>query len=302
MAMDHIQQYHVTSTCPKAYGGKLVDSLTECKAFEQSLGSAPVSDSATWRIRHNKHASARTTPRTDELLNFTELPSPRCGRQCQWSQRTWYCTAPCRRAKHHWGAHDCLWHENRPKRPPPTRPVLSVFSTQTGPTMASCSSACRTPTTVAHDAPQLSAPVSDRAPEVQRPETLQVPYSTVEAGVDEGALVSDALIRDLASEEEVTLGEALFRAGQTRAPGTEGLSAAYLAHERALAAEQALSRRHAPLPEPDIELSWYGFLPRPERQAFPGSCPRSQPVPGKDAAGAGPSSGHRRRWRRGTLL
>ena len=106
--------------------------------------------------------------------------------------------------------------------------------------MASWSSACRTPTTVAHDAPQLSAPVSDRAPEVQRPETLQVPYSTVEAGVDEGTLVSDALIRDLASEEEVTLGEALFRAGQTRAPGTEGLSAAYLAHERALAAEHAL--------------------------------------------------------------
>ena len=124
MAMDYIQQYHVTSTCPKAYGGKLVDSLTECKACEQSLGSAPVSDSATWRIRHNKHASARTTPRTDELLNFTELPSPRCGRQCQWSQRTSYCTAPCRRAKHHWGAHDCLWHETRPKRPPPTRPVL----------------------------------------------------------------------------------------------------------------------------------------------------------------------------------
>ena len=147
--------------------------------------------------------------------------------------------------------------------------------------MASCSSARRSPTIVAHDAPQLTAPVSDRA---------------------EGALVSDALIRDLASEEEVTLGEALFRAGQTRAPGTEGLSAAYLAHERALAAEQALSRRHAPLPEPDIELSWYGFLPRPERQAFQGSCPPSQPVPGKDAAGAGPSSSHRRRWRLGALL
>ena len=49
MAMDYIQQYHVpgiswhttlnnhASTRPKAYGGKLVDSLTECKAFEQSL-------------------------------------------------------------------------------------------------------------------------------------------------------------------------------------------------------------------------------------------------------------------------
>ena len=145
MAMGYIQQYHATgiswhttlnnhaSTRPKAYGGKLVDSLTECKTFEQSLGSAPVSDSATWRIRHKNHASARTTPRTDELLNFTELPSPRCGRQCQWSQRTWYCTAPCRRAKHHWGAHDCLWHENRPKRPPPTRPVLSSFGQDTAP-------------------------------------------------------------------------------------------------------------------------------------------------------------------------
>ena len=63
MAMDYIQQYHVTgiswhttlnnhaSTRPKASGGKLVDSLTECKAFEQSPGSAPVSDSATWRCR-----------------------------------------------------------------------------------------------------------------------------------------------------------------------------------------------------------------------------------------------------------
>ena len=47
-------------------------------------------------------------------------------------------------------------------------------SPQTGPTMGSCSSARRTPTTarrtpttVAHDAPQLSAPVSDRAPQVQ---------------------------------------------------------------------------------------------------------------------------------------
>ena len=140
--------------------------------------------------------------------------------------------------------------------------------------MASCSSARRSPTIVAHDAPQLTAPVSDRA---------------------EGAFVSDALIRDLASEEEVTLGEALFRAGQTRAPGTEGLSAAYLAHERALAAEQALSRRHAPLPEPDIELSWYGFLPRPERHASPGGCPPSQPAPGKDAAGAGHLSATRRR-------
>ena len=168
MAMDHIQQYHVTSTCPKAYGGKLVDSLTECKAFEQSLGSAPVSDSATWRIRHNKHASARTTPRTDELLNFTELPSPRCGRQCQWSQRTWYCTALIRA---------------------------------------------------------------------------------------EGALVSDALIRDLASEEEVTLGEALFRAGQTRAPGTEGLSAAYLAHERALAAEHALRLHRESGAAPEIWMA-----------------------------------------------
>ena len=121
--------------------------------------------------------------------------------------------------------------------------------------MASCSSACRTPTTVAHDAPQLSAPVSDRAPEVQRPETLQVPYSTVEAGVDEGALVSDALIRDLASEEEVTLGEALFRAGQTRAPGTEGLSAAYLAHERALAAEHALRLHRESGAAPEIGMA-----------------------------------------------
>ena len=63
MAVDYIQQYHKTSiswhttlnnhasTRPKAYGGKLVDSLTECKTFEQSLGSAPVSDSATWRCR-----------------------------------------------------------------------------------------------------------------------------------------------------------------------------------------------------------------------------------------------------------
>ena len=63
MAVDYIQQYHVTdiswhttlnnhaSTCPKAYGGKLVDSVIACKAFEQSLGSAPVSDSATWRCR-----------------------------------------------------------------------------------------------------------------------------------------------------------------------------------------------------------------------------------------------------------
>ena len=63
MTVDYIQQYHVTgiswhttlnnhaSTRPKAYGGKLVDSLTERKAFEQSLGSAPVSDSATWRCR-----------------------------------------------------------------------------------------------------------------------------------------------------------------------------------------------------------------------------------------------------------
>ena len=38
----------------------------------------------------------------------------------------------------------------------------NFFSPQTGPLMASWSSACRTPTTVAHDAPQLSAPVSDR--------------------------------------------------------------------------------------------------------------------------------------------
>ena len=170
MAMDYIQQYHVTgiswhttlnnhaSTRPKAYGGKLVDSLTECKAFEQSLGSAPVSDSATWRIRHNNHASARTTPRTDELLNFTELPSPRCGP----------CTALIRA---------------------------------------------------------------------------------------EGALVSDALIRDLASEEEVTLGEALFRAGQTRAPGTEGLSAAYLAHERALAAEHALRLHRESGAAPEIWMT-----------------------------------------------
>ena len=40
-------------------------------------------------------------------------------------------------------------------------------SPQTGPTMGSCSSARRTPTTVAHDAPQLSVRVSDRAPHVQ---------------------------------------------------------------------------------------------------------------------------------------
>ena len=49
MTVDYIQQYHVTyiswhttlnnhaSTRPKAYGGKLVDSVTACKAFEQSL-------------------------------------------------------------------------------------------------------------------------------------------------------------------------------------------------------------------------------------------------------------------------
>ena len=62
-AQDYIQQYHVTgiswhttlnnhaSTRPKSYGGKLVHSITACKAFEQSPGSAPVSDSATWRCR-----------------------------------------------------------------------------------------------------------------------------------------------------------------------------------------------------------------------------------------------------------
>ena len=100
--------------------------------------------------------------------------------------------------------------------------------------MASCSSARRSPTIVAHDAPQLTAPVSDRA---------------------EGAFVSDALIRDLASEEEVTLGEALFRAGQTRAPGTEGLSAAYLAHERALAAEHALRLHRESRAAPEIQMA-----------------------------------------------
>ena len=121
--------------------------------------------------------------------------------------------------------------------------------------MASCSSACRTPRTVAHDAPQLSAPVSDSAPGVQRPETLQVPYNTVEAGVDKGAFVSDALIRGLASEDEVTLGEALVRAGQTRAPGTEGLSAAYLAHERALAAEHALRLHRKSGAAPKIQMA-----------------------------------------------
>ena len=58
MAMDYIQQYHVAgiswhttlnnhaSTRPKAYGGKPVHSVTACKEFEQSPGSAPVSDSA----------------------------------------------------------------------------------------------------------------------------------------------------------------------------------------------------------------------------------------------------------------
>ena len=62
-AQNYIQQHNATgiswhttlnnhaSTRPKAYGGKLVDSVIACKAFEQSPGSAPVSDSATWRCR-----------------------------------------------------------------------------------------------------------------------------------------------------------------------------------------------------------------------------------------------------------
>ena len=62
-AQDYIQQYHMpsipwhitlnnhASTRPKAHGGKLVDSVKACKTFEQSLYSAPVSDSATWRCR-----------------------------------------------------------------------------------------------------------------------------------------------------------------------------------------------------------------------------------------------------------
>jgi len=59
MAMGYLQQYHKTSiswhtilnnhasTRPESYGGTHVDSLTECKTFGQSLGSAPVSDGAT---------------------------------------------------------------------------------------------------------------------------------------------------------------------------------------------------------------------------------------------------------------
>ena len=43
----------------------------------------------------------------------------------------------------------------------------NVDQMRKGPTMASCSWALHTPTVVAHDAPQLSAPVSDRAPQVQ---------------------------------------------------------------------------------------------------------------------------------------
>ena len=42
-----------------------------------------------------------------------------------------------------------------------------VDQIRNGPTMASCSYALHTPTALAHDAPQLSAPVSDRASEVQ---------------------------------------------------------------------------------------------------------------------------------------
>ena len=43
----------------------------------------------------------------------------------------------------------------------------NVDQMRKGLTMASCSCALHTPTVVDHDAPQLSAPVSDRAPEVQ---------------------------------------------------------------------------------------------------------------------------------------
>ena len=103
-------------------------------------------------------------------------------------------------------------------------------------------------------------------PQEQRPETIPVPHNTVGAGVDEGVLTADPVRRDLASEDDATLLEVLFRAGQTRAPGTEGLSAAYLAHERALAAEHALYRHRESRAGPEIEISWCGFLPRPERR------------------------------------
>ena len=58
---DYIQQNHVTgiswhmtlnnhaSTRPNAHGGKLVHSVTACKTYEQSPGSAPGSTSGSWR-------------------------------------------------------------------------------------------------------------------------------------------------------------------------------------------------------------------------------------------------------------
>ena len=99
-------------------------------------------------------------------------------------------------------------------------------------------------------------------PQELQAEPLPVPRDTVGARANGGALARS----DPTVEDDATLLEFLFRAGQSRAPGTEGLSAAYLAHERALAAEHALYRHRESRAGPEIEISWCGFLPRPERR------------------------------------
>ena len=72
MAMDHIQQCHVTSTCPKAYGGKLVDSLTECKAM-----------GASWAVAFSAQARSRERGGASPFPRRSALQCPR-----PWQQMT----------------------------------------------------------------------------------------------------------------------------------------------------------------------------------------------------------------------
>ena len=116
----------------------------------------------------------------------------------------------------------------------------NFFSPQTGPLMASWSSACRRPTTVAHDAPQLSAPVSDRAPQVQRLLLAIAPNHALREG------------RRALRQEEVRSRRRAER-GMAGGPSAESAArwthaaAQLLAHRRA--AFRAFLRSTAELPE-----------------------------------------------------
>ena len=63
-------------------------------------------------------------------------------------------------------------------------------------------------------------------------------------------------------EEEMALGEALFRLGQVRDPGTAGMSSVYLKHARSEAEMVALPDAQS-IATVHLELtSWYGIYER----------------------------------------